>query len=166
MALFPSPSPFGDAERQRLVDTLNQVTIDGIALYLAAQVAHWNVRGPAFGPLHKLFGKLRGMFDGLTDATAERVAQLGGLAAGTAEQLVGSKVKAYPADTTDGMAHVRELESRVADYAASLHEAMMVADEIGDQVTFQILNDAGQDVEKFGWMLVAHLQSKMNAGPA
>lgn len=163
MPLFPSASPFGDAERQRLVDTLNQVTLDGIALYLAAQVAHWNVRGPAFGPLHKLFDKLRGMLDGLTDATAERVAQLGGLAVGTSEQLSAAKVQSYPADTTDGMAHVRELETRVADFASSLHEALMVADEIGDQVSFQILTDAAQDVEKFGWMLVAHLQGKVSA---
>lgn len=163
MPLFPSPSPFGNAERQRLVDTLNQVTLDGLALYLAAQVAHWNVRGPAFGPLHKLFGQVRGMLDGLTDATAERVAQLGGLAVGTAEQLGATKVAAYPPATADGMAHVRELETRIADFAGSLHDAMMVADEIGDQVSFQILNDAAQNVEKFGWMLVAHLQGKVSA---
>lgn len=159
MPLLPSPTPFDDAIRQKLVDALNPLILDGLALYNAAQVAHWNVRGPNFGPLHKLFGKVRDAFDGHTDTLAELVATLGGTAAGTAEQVgEGSTVEAYPTDVTDGMEHVRLLNDRVTAWIDGAYKAAAAIDATGDVVGATVLIDVIKDVQKLGWMLGAHLQ--------
>lgn len=159
MALLPSPTPFDDATRQKIVDALNPLILDGLALYNAAQVAHWNVRGPSFGPLHKLFGKLRDAFDAHTDTLAELVATLGGTTAGTAEQVgEGSEVEAYPTDVTDGMEHVRLLNERLAAWIDKAYQAASTIDSAGDVVGATVLIDVIKDIQKFGWMLGAHLQ--------
>ena len=52
----------------------------GIDLYNATRQAHWNVKGPHFGELHKLFEEFYNALQSTTDDLAERIVQLGGTA--------------------------------------------------------------------------------------
>lgn len=159
--LFASPNQRPAAERQRLVALLAGVTADGLSLYLAAQVAHWNVRGPYHGPLHDLFGELRDALEGYADELAERAAILGGLAVGTAEQVSAlARLKAYPAETTDGVAHVRALAVCLTDHLVTLRAVRAECAEMGASDTYDLLTDVVRGLDKWTWRLLAHVPDR------
>lgn len=155
---FHTASPLGDKDIAPIVAALNGLTADLLALYLAAKVAHWNVRGPLFAPLHELFGNLADAVAEVVDETAERVAQLGDLAIGTAEQVAATKVPAYPVATIDGLAHCAALADTIDAVNEAAHAARDVADEHGDPDTFDILTKCVRTLEKYGWQIAAHVQ--------
>lgn len=69
--------------RQRVIDALQKLLADEIALYLKTRNFHWNVDGPQFARLHMLFEGQYEQLDELTDLVAERIRALGGYAAGS-----------------------------------------------------------------------------------
>src|SRR3954469_13382509 len=69
--------------RVRLVELLNQRLADCIDLQTQCKQAHWNVKGPSFIALHRLFDEINEAVEGYVDLLAERVVQLGGIAEGT-----------------------------------------------------------------------------------
>lgn len=79
---FTSPTPALESVRAPAAEKLQALVTNGVILALAAQDAHWNVRGAAFGPLHELFGELRDATNEIVDRLAERVVTLGGTASG------------------------------------------------------------------------------------
>lgn len=161
MTLFASPSARPAAERARLVALLATATADGLALYLAASVAHWNVRGPHFGALHPLFGSFRDALAGYVDELAERAATLGGLAVGTVEQLgAATTVEAYPPTLTDGVEHVRALSERLGGYLDTLRAARAECADMGASDTYDLLTDVIRGLDKWGWQLIAHVPGR------
>jgi len=164
-SLLPSPNGRPAADRERIVALLAGLTADGVALRLAARVAHWNVRGPYFGPLHALFGDLSDAIDGYVDDLAERAATLGGLAIGTVEQVAASsRLAAYPAETTDGVAHLRELATLATDYLETLRAARAECAAEGWSDTYDLLTDVTRGLEKWGWKLLAHIPGRAAPG--
>src|SRR6185503_1168537 len=71
--------------RTEVVSLLNQRLADSIDLQTQCKQAHWNVKGPHFIGLHKLFDEVNEAVEGYVDEIAERVVQLGGVAEGTAK---------------------------------------------------------------------------------
>src|SRR5689334_19231507 len=69
--------------RAQVIDLLNQRLADAVDLQAQAKQAHWNVKGPHFSALHGLFDNVYGALEEYVDLLAERVVQLGGIAAGT-----------------------------------------------------------------------------------
>lgn len=157
----PTASPLAEKIRAALINSLNERLADAADLYNAAKVAHWNVRGAAFGELHALFGKVADMLNAHADLIAERAVQLGGMAAGTtAEIAAGSSLDEYPKDLVDGNDHIAALMERLTAYNAGLMETMGLADDKGDVNTVTLLSDASLETEKIAWMLSAHLSAK------
>src|SRR4051812_32955705 len=76
--------------REKMIAILNRQLADLIDLRTQAKVAHWNVKGPHFAELHKLFDEIAESVDGYADLVAERAAQLGGIVRGTARQVAAS----------------------------------------------------------------------------
>src|SRR5439155_6610562 len=70
--------------RMKLVELLNTRLADAIDLQTQCKQAHWNVKGPDFIALHKLFDEVNGAVEEYVDLIAERAVQLGGVADGTA----------------------------------------------------------------------------------
>jgi starvation-inducible DNA-binding protein len=67
---------------QRVIDGLNLVLADSYALMALTHLAHWNVEGPDFFPLHKAFQEqYEDLFEAV-DEIAERVRALGAYALG------------------------------------------------------------------------------------
>src|SRR3954467_7418380 len=62
---------------------LNQRLADAVDLQSQMKQAHWNVKGPHFIGLHKLFDKIHESVESYIDLIAERIVQLGGVAEGT-----------------------------------------------------------------------------------
>src|ERR671937_2670408 len=84
--MYHTHNDLSPAIRARMVELLNARLADAIDLRLQLKVAHWNVKGPQFIALHKMFDEIVEDADEYVDLIAERAVQLGGIADGTARQ--------------------------------------------------------------------------------
>jgi starvation-inducible DNA-binding protein len=101
--LFSTKNDLPEQTRTRLVGLLNARLADSIDLQTQCKQAHWNVKGPSFIALHKLFDDINTDVQEYVDLLAERVVQLGGVAEGTARCAAErSTLREYPADIFDG----------------------------------------------------------------
>ena len=144
--------------KQVSIGVLQACLADGIDLYNATRQAHWNVKGPHFGELHKLFEEFYNLLHVDTDDLAERIVQLGGTAMGTTQVLGNTtRLPPYPTDVYAGMEHVKLLVDRYAMVAKALREGIDSTDEAGDADTADLLTEKSRATDKMLWMLEAHL---------
>src|SRR5882672_2358292 len=81
--LFPTKNDLPEDKRVEVIGLLNQRLAEAIDLQTQCKQAHWNVKGPSFIGLHKLFDEVNEDVETYVDLIAERVVQLGGIAEGT-----------------------------------------------------------------------------------
>src|SRR6266567_2090718 len=86
--LFSTKNDLPEKARVEVIGLLNQRLAEAIDLQTQCKQAHWNVKGPAFIALHKLFDDVNEDVEEYVDLIAERVVQLGGVAEGTARSIV------------------------------------------------------------------------------
>jgi starvation-inducible DNA-binding protein len=145
--------------RQKLVAILNQQLADTTDLRTQTKHAHWNVKGPNFIALHKLFDELAAQLSEYADEIAERATALGGVATGTARVVAAtSRVPEFPPDAFDWKAVVTALADRYANLARTTREAIDQSDELGDQDTADLFTEVSRGLDKSLWFLEAHLQ--------
>ena len=146
--------------KQVSIGVLQGCLADGIDLYNATRQAHWNVKGPHFGELHKLFEEFYNALQTSTDDLAERIVQLGGTACGTTQVLEKTtRLPAYPTDLYAGMDHVKALADRYAMVAKTLRDGIDQTDEAGDADTADLLTEQSRATDKMLWMIEAHLDT-------
>ncbi len=144
--------------KQVSIGVLQACLVDTIDLYNATRQAHWNVKGPHFGELHKLFEEFYNALQTSTDDLAERIVQLGGTANGTTQTLAsGTRLTPYPTDIYAGMDHVAQLADRYAMVGKALREGIDTTDEAGDADTADLLTEQSRAADKMLWMIEAHL---------
>ena len=147
-----------DNAKQVSINVLQGCLVDSVDLYNATRQAHWNVKGPHFGELHRLFEEFYTALHTGSDDLAERIVQLGGTANGTTQVLASqTRLPPYPTDLYAGMDHVRQLADRYAMVAKALREGIDQTDEAGDADTADLLTEQSRAVDKMLWMLEAHL---------
>ncbi len=155
--MFPTSSALPEAARAELVGALGASVLDGIDLYPQLKVAHWNVRGGHFLPLHELFDAIAGRVLGHVDDLAERAVTLGGRAPGTARQVArGSRLTESPA-VAEELALVAIVAERADPFTRGLRAARALADQLGDVDTEDLLTGMIRGLDKDGWFLRAHL---------
>jgi starvation-inducible DNA-binding protein len=156
---FPNRHDLPEASRKKLIDLLNQHLADTLDLFSQTKYAHWNVKGPTFIALHKLFDELAEGVEDMSDEIAERATALGGLATGTLRQgAAASRLPEFPSGTFKDMAVVDALAARYADLAKTSREAIDQADELGDKDTADLFTQVSRELDKSLWFLEAHLQ--------
>lgn len=145
--------------RSKMVRLLNARLADAIDLRTQMKVAHWNVKGPQFIALHKLFDDVAADVDDYVDLIAERAVQLGGTADGTARQVAGkSSLEEYSADGSAEQ-HVPAVADALADFGKSVRQAIAVSAKADDQDTCDIFTEVSRGVDKWLWFVEAHLQA-------
>jgi starvation-inducible DNA-binding protein len=162
---FDSVAPYEAPIRLVLVDeVLNPLHLDTLAFASAVYLAHRNLTGPSFRDMHKVFGKFASALDGYVDEIPEHVAMLGGLAAGTAEQVAdGSRLEPYPVDLTDGLAHCKAITDRAKALLAYYQAGLVQCDELGAAMTFDLLNQIMAGIAHHAWFVQAHIRSARGA---
>ncbi len=147
--------------KKTAIALLNARVADSIDLALATKQAHWNLKGPRFIAVHEMLDGFRATLDGHVDTMAERVAQLGGTALGTTQDVAkSSKLEPYPTDIYSIEDHLAALISRYAAAANTMRKSIDEADEAGDANTADIFTAASRDLDKSLWFLEAHTQEK------
>jgi len=146
--------------REQLCELMNARLADLIDLQTHSKHAHWNVKGPAFIALHKLFDALSAVVLDHIDELAERIVMLGGFADGTV-QLVASKttLPVYPARITSGQDHVDALSNSLAAFAKLVRAAADQSAEMGDADTADLFTGISRDIDKYLWFVESHLQT-------
>ncbi|MFO0982937.1 MAG: DNA starvation/stationary phase protection protein Dps [Planctomycetota bacterium] len=158
--MYRSPSQLPEPARARIAETLNDRLADGLDLHGQIKVAHWNIKGPLFATLHPLFETFAVSLANHNDTIAERGVTLGGKAYGTARHVAKkSRLPDYPQDTTRDLDHVKLLAERIEVYLGGLRESRMIADELKDIDTVDMLTGIISEFEKHVWFLRASLES-------
>lgn len=146
--------------RQKVVEMLNARLADAIDLQYAVKTAHWNVKGPSFGALHKLFDEVHAYVQDAIDTIAERAVQLGGTAMGTTRIAAErSNLEEYPTDIYAGLDHVDAVSDRLGTFGRLMRENIDEAEDLGDKDTSDLLIDLSRENDKFLWMVEAHNQA-------
>ena len=145
------------ATRQKVAALLNQTIANLSDLYSQTKYAHWNVRGPLFISLHKLFDELADSVEGHIDPLAERITALGGTANGTVRQVAAaSKLKEFPSSQPADLSFVTALVERFAQTGAAVRQGIDDSAAWGDADTADLLTGVSQDLDKALWFLEAH----------
>lgn len=119
---------------------------------------HWNVKGPFFGSLHKLFEEgYRESFE-IVDLIAERIQQLGYFADGTlTDFLEKGTISEEPQINPDSISMIKILIKNLEIIINQLRK--LIEDTlIKDLVTNNFLMNLSEKHEKYLWILKSHLE--------
>jgi len=143
---------------------LNQRLADCIDLQTQCKQAHWNVKGPSFIALHKLFDEINEEVENYVDLLAERVVQLGGVAEGTVGVVAErSTLTDYPLALTPGGEHVAALSDALAGVGRTARMGIEEMNDLQDADSADILTEITRGVDKWLWFVEAHQQGENGA---
>lgn len=150
--------------RGQVIELLNRRLADAIDLQTQTKQAHWNVKGPQFIALHKLFDEVNGAVTEYVDLLAERVVQLGGIAEGTA-RVAGerSELPEYPPTISTGEEHVGALASVLSDFGERVRRAIDETSDLGDADSADICTEISRGIDKWLWFVEAHAEGAVKA---
>jgi starvation-inducible DNA-binding protein len=159
--LFSTKNDLPAEARARMVNLMNARLADCIDLQTQCKQAHWNVKGPSFIGLHKLFDDINSDVEEYVDLLAERAVQLGGVAEGTARCAAErSSLSEYPMNISEGEEHVDALSTALARFGQVCRQGIEEADETSDADTADILTEISRGVDKWLWFVEAHQQGE------
>ena len=146
--------------RATMIQLCNLRLADCIDLQTQTKQAHWNVRGPSFWGLHKLFDKINEAVEEYVDLIAERAAQLGGEVEGTARVAAErSALPEYPKGIKSGMDHARALSTALSEFGRRARAAIDTADDAEDADTADMFTEVSRGIDQWLWFVEAHLQA-------
>ena len=158
-AAYTTKNDLPEAARREAVALLNQRLADCIDLQTQSKQAHWNVKGPSFIALHKLFDEINAAVAEYADLLAERVVQLGGIAEGTVGVVAErSTLVDYPIGLSTGAEHVAALSDALAMFGRTVRVGIEEMNELEDAGSADILTEISRGVDKWLWFVEAHQQ--------
>src|SRR5881409_68589 len=158
-AAYPTKTDLPVTARVEAIALLNQRLADCIDLQTQCKQAHWNVKGPTFIALHKLFDEVNEAVEEYVDLLAERVVQLGGIAEGTAGVVAErSTLVDYPLALSSGAEHVAALSDALAMFARTARLGIEEMNDLQDAGSADILTEISRGVDKWLWFVEAHQQ--------
>ena len=147
--------------RAQVAELLNQRLADALDLQSQCKQAHWNVKGPQFIALHKLFDDVYVDVAEYVDLIAERIVQLGGVARGTVRGAAeASELDEYPPTISSGEDHVKSLSAAVAAFGSRMRLAIDETADLDDTATSDICTEITRGADKWLWFIEAHSQAR------
>ena len=142
-----------------VTDNLSKILADAVVVYTKTRKFHWNVSGPSFMELHKLFESQYKQLEEAIDEIAERINKLGSVTPGTmAEFLKMSSVKEVPGKIPAQKDMIKEL---LADHEGIIVRLRKAAgdcdDKYKDAGTADFLTGLMEEHETIAWTLRRYL---------
>src|SRR5256714_15513413 len=158
--LYTTKNDLPETARIDVIGLLNQRLAECIDLQTQCKQAHWNVKGPSFIGLHKLFDDVNEDVEQYVDQIAERIVQLGGIAEGTIGAVEGrSTLVDYPLTLSTGAEHVAALSDALSGFARAARVGIEEMQELKDADSADMLTDISRGVDQWLWFVEAHQQS-------
>lgn len=146
-------------ETKKVAEHLDQHLADLHVLYTKLHNYHWNVEGPEFFTLH---AELENLYDAVAeeiDVVAERILMIGHRpTASLADYLKKAKLKEAASEPISGKEIVKELLADYGQLVAGLRAGIATAQEVGDEVSVDMMIGSLSAYEKTIWMLDAYLK--------
>ena len=127
------------------------------ALYLKTQNYHWNVTGPYFHSLHKLFEEEYIQLAEAVDTIAERIRTKGEKAPGSFQAFIELKTINEAKGDISALEMIKDLLESHEAICKSLHLLLSQAKDQEDDATQDLLIERMEEHEKTMWMLRSHL---------
>ncbi|ELR96688.1 Dps family protein [Gloeocapsa sp. PCC 73106] len=149
-----------DKQRQGVVNLLNQDLADTYLLLVKTKKFHWDVVGPQFMTLHKLWET---HYEALTinvDLIAERIRTLGDYPVGTMEGFLKTcSLKEHPGTIPLATEMVAQLLNDHEQIARNLREhVQQCSEEFEDDGTADFLTGLLEQHEQTAWMLRSFIE--------
>lgn len=144
--------------RQKVADELAHFLADTYSLYLKTQNFHWNVTGPLFYSLHKMFEEQYQELAAAVDDIAERIRSLGCFAPASFSQF--SQLASIK-DEKSSLTAETMVSKLIKDHETLAQEAMHLiatAQKAHDEGTADLLIQRLKAHEKTAWMLKSTYQ--------
>jgi starvation-inducible DNA-binding protein len=145
-------------DREFIVEALERVLADSFILALKTQNYHWNVTGPYFSQLHKLFKELYEDLNEAGDMIAERIRALGRYTPGSYGEFIRLTSLKEEHTVPEAMDMVRQLVLDNEKLIRRLHEVYVKSESVGDIVTSDLMIRRMDVHSKMAWMLRSHLE--------
>jgi starvation-inducible DNA-binding protein len=150
------------ANRAEAASLLNERLAECIDLQTMCKQAHWNIKGPQFIALHKLFDEINEAVAEYVDLIAERIVQLGGIAEGTARVVAQrTTLLDYPLTISSGPEHVAALSDALSQFGRSARIGIEEMNELEDAASADILTEICRGTDKWLWFVEAHMQESL-----
>jgi len=159
--LFATKNDLPRDDRVHVIRLLDQRLADSIDLQTQCKQAHWNVKGPGFIALHKLFDEVFAAVGEYVDLIAERIVQLGAVAQGTVRSVAArSSLPDYPPGLSTAGQHVAALSDGLARFGGSARLGIEEMGARGDPVSADMLTEVARGVDQWLWFVEAHQQGE------
>lgn len=151
--------------RQTVCELLQARLADAIDLQTQMKQAHWNIKGPHFIGLHKLFDDINSDVQEYIDEIAERAVMLGAQVHGTVRAVAKtSSLKEYPLEIVADTDHIAAVSDALATFGKLVRADIDHAEDAGDKDTADLLTGISRKVDKWLWFVEAHAPSREHAG--
>ena len=162
--LYATRNDLPEETRAQVIGLLNQRLADAIDLQTQCKQAHWNVKGPAFIALHKLFDEVNESVEEYVDLIAERIVQLGGIAEGTVGVVAKrTSLAGYPLALSTGGDHVAALADALAGFGRTARVGIEEMNELEDAGTADLLTEISRGIDQWLWFVEAHQQESVGS---
>ena len=157
---FPAPSPLATPtdlrpeEAKAVVEAVNPLIADSLALFVKVKNFHWHVSGPHFRDYHLLFDEQAEAIMGSVDELAERVRRIGGTTIRSVSHI--SELQTIEDDNEEFVPWDRMIHRLLDDnrqIAEAQRAAIEVCEDNRDTPTANLLQDILNETEKRIWFL-------------
>ncbi|WP_262690204.1 Dps family protein [Kordiimonas aestuarii] len=154
----PVDGGIGEESRADVAEALGSMLASTYSLYVKSLFYHWNVTGPRFHSLHKLFEEHYQDLHEAGDDIAERIRAIGHFTPGTLKAF-GALSQVEDDDELPGSAEdmLRNLKEAHGVCAGEARKVLNIAEKAGDEVTVDLMVERMRFHDEAGWMLGASL---------
>jgi starvation-inducible DNA-binding protein len=148
-----------DKNLQAVANELQKLLADEFVLYTKTRNYHWNIEGPNFMELHKIYETQYEQLDEIMDQVAERIRQIGHYAEGQLKDFIKLTRLGEDGYVTDQKTQLRNL---LEDHESVIRHLRKNIDDFGDKYkdagTADFVTGIMKEHEKFAWFIRSYLK--------
>ena len=143
---------------EKLYKVLNKQVANLSVFFTKLHHYHWYVEGPQFYQLHEKFEALYDEMNELYDEFAERLLMIGGKPLSNMKAYLETTSLKEASGKEDAMDMVKHILDDIKLIHAELKEVLEIAQDLGDEVTADLVIGTMSSFEKHIWMLSATIR--------